>query len=88
MQSGMANGGVVEEVEVNGQKHEELADDDENGGRVNTTDLVRKQNEEFERSQNKRKAQYLKDFKEEKNANDTMDEDEIEKLDRYAKFEK
>ena len=49
---------------------------------------MRDQNASFERKQEKKKSQYLKDFKEDRDCNQTMNTEEMDKLGRYERFEK
>lgn len=67
----------------------ELADD-QNSERAEPTkeQTLKKQNTLADEAMNKRKAKYLKDFNEKSDVCETMDDEEMAKLGRYARFEK
>ena len=62
--------------------------DSERDQKKSESQIMREQNAEFEITRSKKKAQFLRDFNEEVNCNDTIDEYQMEQLDRYERFEK
>ena len=53
-----------------------------------STDILKEQNAQFEKEQNDRKSKYLQDFNEYTDDCSTIGDDDLEKLGRYARFEK